>query len=534
MKRSIKDPSFSTPLSFNKSEIQVNPTARVIYFQLHRAYTIFAFMNVILTLFRHTWLKFIRSKALGHKLLESVFMAFIGLNVAVSLSVAGLVGGSVIAEFYPDGDVLAIALGFLTFYFIAELLVRYFFQKFPVPGVRPYLVLPVPRKSIANALLLRSAFSIWNVMPWFLAVPLYFSLVRNADSSAMSAGYFIFAVGATLLSNYLAFAMVAVRTQKMAVYSILAAAVLILWLEFTGRASLAEPIGTALRSALQTPLLWPVFLFIPLLVYLYLRGYLAKSLGEESIRAFDRKFRFNAGFGIFGKYGTVGQLVDLEARLVLRSKRARQYFVTSIIFLALPLIHLSDLSDAGFSVLLLVAFLLTGIATLNHGQLALSWNSLHFDFLLTRTRSIEQVFLAKYYVLVLFCILTYLISLPYCFFVPGLFVASTVMLLINATVSAMVYLWLAAVSSLRVDPDEGSAFSMSGFGVMHYVIIIPIVAVPIVLFAAGKLISSDALGATFIAGFGIILLLLHRKIIALIATVFAGNRYRLGAVMRDK
>ncbi|MFN2423185.1 MAG: DUF5687 family protein [Cryomorphaceae bacterium] len=491
-------------------------------------------MKMIPTLFRHAWLKFVRSKALGHKLLETVLIAFVGLNVAVSLSVAGLVGGSLIAEAYPEGNVLAIGLGFLVFYFVTELLVRYFFQKFPVPGVRPYLVLPVPRKAIANTMLLRSFLSVWSVMPWFLAVPMYFSLVSEAGSTTVTAGYFIFVAGATLLSNYLAFAMVAVRTQKITAFAILAAAVLILWLEFTGRAGLAGPIGAAVLSVLQTPVLWPAFLLMPFLVFLYLRDHLAKSLGEESIREFDRKFRFNAGFGIFGKYGTVGQLVDLEVRLILRSKRARQYFVTSIIFLALPLVHLSDLSDAAFPVLLLVAFLLTGIATLNHGQLALSWNSLHFDFLLTRARSIEQVFLAKYYVLALFCVLTYLISLPYCFFVPGLFFASTVMLLINATVSAMVYLWLAAVSSLRVDPDEGSAFSMSGFGVMHYVIIIPIVAVPILLFVAGKLISGDALGAAFIAGFGIALLLLHKKIMALIASVFAGNRYRLGAVMRDK
>lgn len=491
-------------------------------------------MNAITTLFQHAWLRFVRSKGLGHKLLETLLMAFIGLNIAVSLSVAGLVGPELIKTAYPGADVLVLGLGFLLYYFVMDLLIRYFLQKFPVMGIRPYLVLPLPRKTIVNSMLLRSLFSFWNLMSWFLAVPFYFSVLRGYGDGISAAAFFAMVALLTVLSNYLAFWLVAVRTQKLVAFAVLILAVGLLYFEFSGRISLVAHIGGLAMWLLTSPLGWLLLLAMPVLMYIFLLSHFSSALGEESLGNFDRGFKFDAGLRLFGKWGPIGEMMDLETRLILRNKRARQYFFTSLIFLLLPLGMFGELEEMATGMKLLVGFLLTGIVTLNHGQLILSWNSLHFDFLLTRGGSIKQLMLAKYYVLVACSLLAFVLTLPYAFLIPGILPISMAMLLINVTVSAQVYMLLAAVSSLHVDPNEGGAFSFNGFGVAHYVITIPILAAPFAMYGLGLLFGNHITGLLFVAGFGTLLLVLHKPIIGLIASVFSNNRYRISATLRNK
>jgi hypothetical protein len=108
------------------------------------------------------------------------------------------------------------------------------------------------------------------------------------------------------------------------------------------------------------------------------------------------------------------------------------------------------------------------------------------------------------------------------------------MLLVNMTVSAQVYMLLAAISSLHVDPNEGGAFSFNGFGMTHYLITIPILAAPFGLYGIGLLLGDHNIGLLFVAGLGVLLLALHKPIIGLIAQIFANNRYRIAATLRNK
>lgn len=490
-------------------------------------------MNVNRTLFRHAWLSFVRSKGLGHKLLETALLAFLGLNLAVTLSVAGLVGGSLLETYYPDDDSFSVGMGFIFLYFCAELIVRYFFQKFPVHVLRPYLVLPLPRRILARVMLRRSFLSIWTLLPWFLIVPFYFTGVRG-QGLQIEIGYFFIAGVLAFSSHLLAFIAVAVRTQAVTALAGLAGTAFLLWAELSGRFSAALPVGAGISAVIGAVWVWPLVAAVPAGLYRYLRTYFTRTAGEETLGAFERNYGRSGTFGFFGKYGPAGELVDMEVRLVLRNKRARQYFVLSLVTLLLPILLIQDSAELSNGLVMALAFVLTGMATLNHGQLALSWNSFHMDFLLTRGQSFRQIFLGKYYFLALTSVLTWLLTLPYSAFVPGLFWAAGAMLLINATVSGMVYLLVAGISSLKIDPDEGGAFSMSGFGVVHYLITLPIIAVPAVLYLTGNFLGGHVGGLIAVAGFGALLLALHRPIIGMISAVFAGNRYRISAVLRDK
>jgi hypothetical protein len=130
-------------------------------------------------------------------------------------------------------------------------------------------------------------------------------------------------------------------------------------------------------------------------------------------------------------------------------------------------------------------------------------------------------------------VVTYILTLPYIFYDPKIVVFNTALLFINMSFSIYSYMVLASFNSLRVDPNEGGSFSMSGFGAAHYLIGIPIMAFPVVLFYAGKFgFGSTTGGILTLLVVGVIATLFHRKVIDACVNLFGKNRYKIAAAFR--
>jgi len=218
---------------------------------------------------------------------------------------------------------------------------------------------------------------------------------------------------------------------------------------------------------------------------------------------------------------------------MLRSKRARSYLIMSVLFLFYPFILL-DMDGGATSpyMLIIIGVIVTGMLAMNHGQLMLSWNSLHFDLLQSRSYTYHDLFMGKYYVLALSCIICFVLCLPYFFIEKDIVLFSFVLLLYNMSISLFAYMYLASYNSLRIDPNEKGAFSMQGFGAAHFLIIFPIMFLPCLLYLIGSFFGGKTGGLAFIALVGIIGLLLHQPIIRFCVENFKENRYQIGAAFR--
>ena len=201
-------------------------------------------------------------------------------------------------------------------------------------------------------------------------------------------------------------------------------------------------------------------------IYLFLHRFFKEELYLEKTQSQQNLVGANLAIDWFGRFGDASKLMDLELKLILRSKRARAYLMTSGLFVLYPLFFVSTGSDLMSSpyLLLMIGLFLTGMVGINHGQILLSWNSLHFDLLMSRGNTIHDIFKAKYYFLALACILFFVISIPYVLLNPKILLYSAVMLLYNLAFSLFSYLFLASYTALRVDPNEGGAMSFDGFG----------------------------------------------------------------------
>jgi len=116
------------------------------------------------------WKSFFRSASFATNLALKIIMGFMAVYFMVIFVAAGVGMFFLLKE---DGHVepLAAVNKFLIYYFMADLVVRYFFQKMPVTNIKPLLTLPINRNAIVHYTLGKSIIS-------FLMYCMRFSLYR--------------------------------------------------------------------------------------------------------------------------------------------------------------------------------------------------------------------------------------------------------------------------------------------------------------------------------------------------------------------
>ena len=485
---------------------------------------------------KHTWLGFIRSPSLTRKVIEGVIIGFFAIYTAAGLIALGYAAPSLISEFMPGANPAAVVAGALCAYVLMDILLRYFVQKFPEMAIKPYLLLPVPKSKIVRYMLARALFTPFNlIIPVFL-IPFYIREVIPNQPSDIGVGLLILALSVVLTANYISYALTAFSgANKKWAFGALAAIIGIIYLEYSGTTHLLPSIFKAGGVIIATPALWIAVFAIPMVVIIWLyRGFLKEitytNTGGETLSAGYLPVK-----GIFSRFGKHGIMMDLELRLIMRSKRARSFIMASVAFCFIPFaMGMTGNESVSMISIAAAAFIITGGFALNHGQLLLSWNSMHFDLLMSRGYKLQDIFTAKYYFLALVCGLTYILTLPYVFIFPEYSYVALAFTLWNASFSIYGYMILASVKSERIDPNEGGMFNHSGFGISHYLIMFPLMGLPFGIYGLGWFIGGNATALMLIGGIGILGIIFHKKLIGYCVLLFKQNRYRISKAFRTK
>ena len=485
-------------------------------------------------LLKHAWLEFRRSPTLTRNIVQTIFIGLIALYFILLMMGAAVALRPILEDMLPGKDLLLVTGGLIGYYFVMDLLMRYFVQKFPALAVKPYLPLPFKKSSLSHYVLFRSLGSFFNFLPLFFLVPFFFKEIIPAYPT-VALNFALFTIGMVLFNNYLSLGISKYMSARSSWVGIIIVGVMLLFfLEYNGYFSLFNYLQDGVALVLSSPLLSTIPLLLASSIYLFLHRFFREELYLEKAQSQQNLMGANLSVDWFDRFGNVGKLMELELKLILRSKRARAYFITSCLFLLYPLFFIStgdDMINNPF-MLLIIGLFLTGMVGINHGQILLSWNSLHFDLLMSRGSTIHDIFKAKYYFLALACILFFVISTPYGFINPKILLFATVMLLYNLAFSLFAYLFLASYTALRVDPNEGGAFSFDGFGIAHYLIMFPIMFFPFLLYFIGDKFGGQIGGLLAIAIPSIFMLIFYENLLNGVVNNFRNHRHKIAAAFR--
>lgn len=476
-----------------------------------------------------SWKSFTRNPAFGQNLGTTIVMGLFGLYfgfifVALGAAIPFAFGESEKLVAGPN-----IVGGYYLYGLIYLLFIRIIFQNFSFPLFRQYCLQRIKKSSIYHFVLIRS---LWN---WMNGIPVL-AISAYLIASTFKEGYNInllttslVMIGALYFTNYVAFLLDKYLSFDKKIAGVIIALLLLLtFLNFKGYISLL-PIFQSIFSFLVESVIQSLIpLVLMMISYFFSFTFLSNCAYLEDQGSVSDASLIGVKKGLFSKFGKVGNLMELEMKLIMRNKRSRtQMFILLFLFLY-PL----SFRGESLPMLIFMAIFTTGGFALTYGQLLLSWNSDHFDLLLTRMGSIKDIFRAKYYLQILSIALTSLVMVWYGFYQVAYFYLIPIAALFNIGVVTFMYMFLASYNSKKIDANKGAAMNYEGMSIALFLIMIPIFVIPAALILLGMYFDMEMMGLIGIGVLGLIGIVFHERLIDASVNLFKKNRYKIGAAFR--
>ena len=490
------------------------------------------------TLIKLQFLKSVRSTSFAKSALASGVLLFFALLLLSYVFFAGLFLPRIIDLLADGGDAIEFLNAAILFFFLVEFIYRYFIQQLPVVDLENFLHLPIGKNRIIQVLMLRSFLSPLNVIGLLLFLPFGVQVIGSQFGMlgfACWIGTLLF-VSWSLHWFMLWFKQ---RFEDSLIGVIVVFGTLLLGggSTYMGWFNAGELLAPVFSAAMSSPL--PVIFTLALclgLFYLAFSYYVQNAYLEDLSKEEDVRF-VNQSVGFFSRFGVAGELANLEWKLIIRHKKSRTYLMLSAFFLLYGLIFYTNpqyQSEEGINPLFIfVGVFITGIFMIQYGQLFLSWNSGNFDFYLARKAGIESLVRGKYLLFFSISLVSFLASVPYVFFGIDILLIHLATFLFNAGVTVHLIIYLALWKPKPMDLNKGAMFNYEGVGAAQFLIVIPLLAGPYLIYLPFSLLINDYAGLLALGIVGMVGLMAFKPLSQFNIDRVLSNRYEISSSFRQ-
>ena len=432
-------------------------------------------------------------------------------------------------KFYPESDPFVVFNGFLFFWIIADLLMRFFFQKLPVMSVKPLLTLPIKRKSVVNFVLGKSTLSFFNFLPLFAIVPFSFMLLRNGYEFVPILIWVLTLIVITLIINFLNFIFEGISSDmELPFLPVMGLAGGLFALNYFEVISFSELISNAILGITKNPefILVPLAL-LGLLYFLNFRILKGKLFIDNSLKSRKKEVK-STNLEWTRKFGDIAPFMQLDVRLILRNKRSKASIWILIIGLLYGLFFYPNpiYSEVEWFYVFIGIFV-TGIFLINFGQFIPAWDSSYYKMLMSQNIKYEKYLKSKFTLMVLSVVVMFVLSIPYVYFGWKILLAHFAAAVYNIGVNSHVILFGGSFNRKKIELDQRAAFNFQGTGAVQWLIGIPLMILPMIIFAIVYYIIGFEAGIGVIIAFGLIGILLHHKIMRFITQKYINSKYKM-------
>ena len=456
------------------------------------------------------WREITRSSAFGKSLATTIILGFLAIYFAVNFLILGIFMPNIIHEKFPDANPVAIFNNYLLVYFAFDLLFRQLLQSLPTISFKPFIILNVKRSRIARYLMLRSGFHFFNFLPYFLLIPVTFSLVA-VNHSALSTMSWFLAMVLMIFSNHFLTTYLKWKINEtgygfyifIGIFSILYA------VNFFGIIDLTGLFGRFFDFILIQPL-WTLTIAIPLTAFIlfnfnYLRGNLYLNLVEKK-----QKESTVRDFSWMNRFGEYGKFISLEVRMIWRNKRPRSQFMMTVLFLFYGLLIYKDTGNGiPEFMFILGGLLMVSMFSISLGQFFPAWHSGYFSMLMTQNFKMKQFLQSFYYMNVVISFVYYLLTLPYMLIDTRIIYYHSALLLYHIGVNMNLIFLFGQNSKRALDLSGSSMFNYQGMGASQWLISFPLLLGPVVIYFLSKQLLGANGALVVIAACGLIGILLQ-------------------------
>ena len=475
------------------------------------------------------WKQYFRSSYWQKSLALNILLVFLALYFVVMFLGLGFGLLFILKKAYPDQDSFVIANGFLFYWLIIDLMMRFFLQKLPVMSVKPLLTLPIKRSTIVHFVLGKSALSFFNFLPLFAIIPFSIMLIRDGYETAQILPWMFALIVVVLVINFLNFIIEALSSKTdLPFLPILATVGGLYGLEYFDIVSMTSLVGDAFIGISNNP----VFIIVPLVLLAISYAFNFKILREKLFLDSGLKSKVTevkaADLSWTNRFGDIAPFMQLDLKLIWRNKRTKSSAFLMLIGLLYGLffytqpIYRDSLYAASF-----VGIFSTGIFLISFGQFIPAWDSGYYKMLMSQNIKYEQYLRSKFVLMVLSVVIMFVLGIPYVYFGWKILVMHFAAAIYNIGVNSHIMLYGGSFNRKKIDLNQRAAFNYQGTGAVQWIIGLPIMLIPLVLFTIGNIFIGFEAGVAILIIIGVAGIVLHKKLMKTITQRYLDSKYKM-------
>jgi len=475
------------------------------------------------------WKAFFRSASFGKSLGIKILMGFFALYFMIMFFSIGFFMDKILKEVYPDLDPLVALSSFMFFWILGDLMIRFFFQKLPVMSVKPLLTLPIKRKRIVNYVLGKSVMSFINFLPLFAIIPFCIKLISDGYDSKTVLFWFVTIIILILINNFLNFIIESKSAEtELSILPIIILVGGLYALNYFGIINISEAFSKGIISISENP----VFILVPIVILALLYAYNFKILKQKLFLDSGLKAKIkevNASSLDWTKnFGDIAPFMQLDLKLIWRNKRTK----SSVFMLAIGLLYgLFFYPQPTYQNMpwffVFIGVFSTGIFLINFGQFIPAWDSGYYKLLMSQNIKYEQYLKSKFTLMALSVIILFVLGIPYVYFGWKILLAHFAAAIYNIGVNSHVMLYGGSFNRKKIDLSQKAAFNYQGTGAVQWIIGIPLLILPMGLFALFYFLTSFEIACLVLGILGVMGIIFHQKLMKIITAKYLESKYKM-------
>lgn len=269
---------------------------------------------------------------------------------------------------------------YLVYWWLLDLVSRYFLQKSPIMYIKPFLTLPVKKGKIVSFFLGKTAVSFFNIYPAFFFLPFSIVMIANGYPVIQVLSWHVAIMALVFTDNYLNLLMDNLDRLFTAVFVVL---IFFAALQYYGWLDITTYSAPVFQAFYEYPLLGFGMLIIPFLLYRYCFTYFKNNLRtDEAVQPKIREAQ-TGNFTWLETFGTLGTFLKNDIKLIIRNKRSKSTVLISVLFLFYGLLILTNKTYQSETWKLFAGLFVTGGFLFTFGGFVPSWDSAYYPLMMS-------------------------------------------------------------------------------------------------------------------------------------------------------
>ncbi len=424
---------------------------------------------------------------------------------------------------------------FIIFYFIGDLVIRYFFQKMPVTNIKPLLNLPITRNAIVHFSLGKTSISFFNILHAFFFVP--FTVVLVMNGYGFHAIFWCLAMMAMIYVNN--FINVLINNKDIVFYPLLALVVVFGIAQYYGYFNVTDYTQPFFQSMYATDYMFLIPIILTAATYYFSFNYFKNNLNLDTGLAKKSEEARTENFTWLNQFGTLGTFLKNDIKLLKRNKRSRTTVIMSFLFIFYGLLFYTNAIEAYNNPMMQVfaGIFVSGGFLFTFGQFVPSWDSAYYQLMMSQNIQYREYISSKWWLMVIgTTIATVVASFYWVFFGWQIYMLIVVGAIYNIGVNSHLVMLGGAFVKTPIDLTMANkAFGdKQAFNVKTLLISVPKLLVPMLLYSLGYYLHSANVGFLLVALAGLLGFAFRNYVFSKIEKIYKTEKYATIAAYKQK